>query len=212
MRTQITFTFATTLLVGLIAVSVTTTAAASGVVAGSGGGGGSGGSHGGGAVGGGGGSRGGGFGGRGVFGGGGGGGARSPGYAVRESHGSYGVVGYESAGFAAARGQRGAGNALTLGPGLGSAATAKRMTDHSVPGPMEQRAPRAGRPPRPGNVRITPVVNFQENCSGGRCQLPQYWPNESPYCNAWIYQISEHFQSLGCLYPIKPSSQVKLAR
>jgi len=220
MRTQITFTFATTLLVGLIAVAMASSAAASGVVAGSGGGGGGGGggSHGGGGggVGGGGASGGGGFGGRGGYAaggpgaGGGYGGARSASYAVHGSRGSYGVVGYESAGFAAARGERGAGNALTLGPRLGSAATAKRMTDHSFPRPLEQRAPRPGRPPRPGTARITPVVNLQENCSGGSCE--HYGPNESAYCNPWIYQISEHFQSLGCLFAIKGSLQVKPAR
>lgn len=60
-------------------------------------------------------------------------------------HGSYGVVGYASAGLsrsgAAARDGHMARSTLVLGPRTGSAATARRVTDHRV-SPMRPHKPR----------------------------------------------------------------------
>jgi hypothetical protein len=151
---------------------------------GSGHGGGAGGAHGGGGRSGGGGLRGGSFGGgvgyagQGSF----------TGYAVHGAHGGYSVVGSESAGLAAPHGEPGSRDTLTLGPNVGSAATATRVADRA--------APRPGRPPK-----THPVVNLSQ-CLGGGGNACMYalgpsYAFPTPYCFPSIEQNRSSWP-LGC--------------
>ncbi len=200
MRTQLV-TFAAALLIALAAVTSAGTAAAAGASGssgggggggggghgGGGGGGGSGGGHGGGGGGGRGGGRGGGFGGRGAYG-------SSVGYAVNGPHGGYGIVGYQSAGLASVPGEPGARGTLTLGPRVGSAASALRVTSRVAP--AEQLSPRPGLPPRPTHVR---TISTKSNCLGAACGF-----SRKAFCDPWVYQSGENNSwPVFCGFPTK---------